>query len=53
MKVKELKEYLSKYPDHWEVLFEDVCGNWTFDIYNVEFDEGKVYLVGDEIREEE
>ena len=50
MLVKDLKECLEHFADDVVVQFEDVCGNWTFDIYQVEFDESHVMLVGDEIR---
>ena len=49
MLVKELKEYLQNFADDIPVQFTDVCGNWTFDIYNIEFDDSSVTLVGDEI----
>lgn len=53
MLVKDLKECLEHFADDVIVQFEDVCGNCTFDIYQVEFDESHVMLVGDEIRYED
>ena len=53
MLVKDLKECLEHFADDVVVQFEDVCGNWTFDIYQVEFDESHVMLVGDEIKYED
>lgn len=49
MLVKELKEYLENFADNTPVQFTDVCGNWIFDIYTIEFDDSCVTLVGDEI----
>jgi hypothetical protein len=53
MLVKDLKDCLSHFADDVPIMFEDVCGNSTFDIYQVEFDESHVMLVGDEIRYED
>ena len=54
MNVKELKGLLSYYSDDCEVIFEDVCGNWQFEIYygeNLIDNDGNEFLnlVGDEI----
>lgn len=49
MIVKELKEILENFADDVVIQFEDVCGNWTFDIYQIDFDESHVVLVGDEV----
>lgn len=49
MLVKELKEYIQNLPDNSPIQFEDVCGNWTFDLYSVEFDKTKAIIIGDEI----
>lgn len=54
MKVKEIKDYLRNMPNDASVIFTDVCGNWFFDIYNLELDDnGKVYIIGDETYMEE
>lgn len=50
MTVKELKELLKNFADDIPVQFTDVCGNWLFDIYQLEFDDSSVTLVGDEVR---
>lgn len=54
MNVKELKGLLSYYDDSVEIIFEDVCQNWKFEIYygeNAIEENGKeyLYLIGDEI----
>lgn len=48
MTIRELLDYLKKYPKDAEIQFTDVCGNWEFDLYNVESYDGKIYIVGDE-----
>lgn len=48
MTVGELLSYLKNYSADKEIKFTDVCGNWEFDLYNVEEDENGLYIVGDE-----
>ena len=48
MKVQELMEYLKELNPQSDIKFTDVCGNWEFELYNVEYDENSAYIVGDE-----
>lgn len=57
MNIAELKEILEQYPEDTEVKFEDVCGNWSFEIYQSEEQtdaNGKIILclIGDETYDE-
>lgn len=48
--VGEIIEELKKLPKQAEVKFTDVCGNWEFDLYQVDIDadRGIVLIIGDE-----